>query len=216
MNAQTSHMRAAERRDSPAPMRRAASTQRFPGVEIHESSYVDAGVEIGAGSRIWHFCHILPGVKLGREVIVGQNVMIGPDVSVGDRCKIQNNVSIYQGVTLEEGVFCGPSCVFTNVNNPRAEIERKSEFRQTLVRRGTTIGANATILCGHTIGEYAFIAAGAVVTKDVPAFALMAGVPAKRVGWMSHAGVKLGPDLVCPPTARRYRETAPDRLEECL
>jgi acetyltransferase-like isoleucine patch superfamily enzyme len=149
-------------------------------------------------------------------VIVGQNVMIGPDVTVGDGCKIQNNVSLYKGVTLEEGVFCGPSCVFTNVANPRAEIERKHQFRPTLVRRGATIGANATIICGHVIGQYAFVAAGAVVTADVPAFALMAGVPATRIGWVGHAGVKLGPDLVCPQTARRYREIAPDVLEECV
>jgi UDP-2-acetamido-3-amino-2,3-dideoxy-glucuronate N-acetyltransferase len=184
------------------------------GVHVHESAYVDEGAEIGEGSRIWHFSHILGKVKLGREVTVGQNVMIGPEVTVGDRCKVQNNVSLYKGVTLEDGVFCGPSCVFTNVNNPRAEIERKSEFRRTLVRRGASIGANATIVCGHTIGEYAFIGAGAVVTTDVPAFALMAGVPAKRIGWMSHAGVKLDRNLVCPETGRRYRETAPDQLEE--
>jgi UDP-2-acetamido-3-amino-2,3-dideoxy-glucuronate N-acetyltransferase len=153
-------------------------------------------------------------VTLGKSVIIGQNVVIGPDVKVGDKCKIQNNVSLYKGVVLEEGVFCGPSCVFTNVNDPRAEIERKSEFRPTLVKRGTTIGANATIVCGHTIGEYAFIAAGAVVTKDVPAFALMAGVPAKRIGWMSREGHKLGPDLVCPVTGRRHTEAGPDKLEE--
>jgi UDP-2-acetamido-3-amino-2,3-dideoxy-glucuronate N-acetyltransferase len=186
----------------------------FPGVQIHESAYVDAGVEIGDGTKIWHFSHILGKVKLGKGVIIGQNVVIGPDVVVGDRCKIQNNVSLYKGVTLEEGVFCGPSCVFTNVNNPRAEIERKSEFRPTLVRRGATIGANATIVCGHTIGRYAFIAAGAVVTKDVPDFALMAGVPARRIGWMSRTGAQLGPDLVCPESGCRYRENGADRLEE--
>jgi len=135
-------------------------------------------------------------------------------VTIGDRCKIQNNVSIYKGVTLEEGVFCGPSCVFTNVNNPRAEIERKAEFRQTLVKRGVTIGANATVVCGHTLGEYAFVAAGAVVASDVPAFALVAGVPARRIGWMSREGYKLGPDLVCPGTGRRYREAGPNILEE--
>ena len=166
------------------------------------------------GTRIWHFAHILPRTRIGRDCSFGQNVMVGPDVSVGDGCKIQNNVSIYKGVTLEDGVFCGPSCVFTNVNNPRAEVERKDEFRPTLVKRGATIGANATIVCGHTIGEYAFIAAGAVVTQDVPAFALMAGVPARRIGWMSHAGEKLGPDLVCPRSGRRYREAGPDRIEE--
>jgi UDP-2-acetamido-3-amino-2,3-dideoxy-glucuronate N-acetyltransferase len=198
----------------PRPARPPRVTCGYPGVSIHESAYVDAGVEIGEGSKIWHFSHLLPGVKLGRGVIVGQNVVIGPQVSVGDKCKIQNNVSLYKGVTLEEGVFCGPSCVFTNVNNPRAEIERKSEFRPTLVKRGVTIGANATIVCGYTIGQYAFIAAGAVVTEDVPAFALVAGVPARRIGWMSHAGHKLGPDLVCPGTGRRYREAAPELLEE--
>jgi predicted dehydrogenase/acetyltransferase-like isoleucine patch superfamily enzyme len=188
----------------------------YPGVHIHESAYVDAGVDIGEGSKIWHFSHILGDVTLGKKVIVGQNVVIGPSVKVGNNCKIQNNVSLYKGVTLEDGVFCGPSCVFTNVNNPRAEIERKSEFRPTLVKRGVTIGANATIVCGYKIGEYAFIAAGAVVTEDVPAFALMAGVPAKRIGWMSHAGGKLGPDLICPLTGRRYRETGPNALEEII
>jgi UDP-2-acetamido-3-amino-2,3-dideoxy-glucuronate N-acetyltransferase len=188
--------------------------KRFPGVTIHETAYVDAGVEIGEGTKIWHFSHVLPNVKLGARVIVGQNVVIGPDVTIGDGCKIQNNVSIYKGVTLEEGVFCGPSCVFTNVNNPRAEIERKDEFRPTLVRRGATIGANATIVCGHTIGEYAFVGAGAVVASDVAPFALVAGVPARRIGWMSHAGHKLGPDLVCPGTGRRYREAGSDELQE--
>ncbi|AWM87487.1 Gfo/Idh/MocA family oxidoreductase [Microvirga sp. 17 mud 1-3] len=186
----------------------------YPGVTIHETAYVDAGVEIGAGSKIWHFSHILGNVRLGKNVNVGQNVVIGPKVTVGDNVKIQNNVSVYEGVTLEDGVFCGPSCVFTNVNNPRSEIARKSEYRPTLVRRGASIGANATIVCGHTLGEYSFIAAGAVVAKDVPAFALMAGVPARRIGWMSHAGAKLGPDLVCPETGRRYRETGPHTLEE--
>ena len=141
-------------------------------MQIHPSAFVDEPCEIGAGTRIWHFAHILPRTRIGRDCSFGQNVMVGPDVSVGDGCKVQNNVSIYKGVTLEDGVFCGPSCVFTNVNNPRAEVERKDEFRPTLVKRGATIGANATIVCGHTIGEYAFVAAGAVVTQDVPAFAL--------------------------------------------
>ncbi|HZH12165.1 MAG TPA: Gfo/Idh/MocA family oxidoreductase [Microvirga sp.] len=186
----------------------------YPGVMIHESAYVDPGVEIGEGSKIWHFSHILGNVTLGKNVNVGQNVVIGPKVTVGNNVKIQNNVSVYEGVTLEDGVFCGPSCVFTNVNNPRSEIARKSEYRPTLVKRGASIGANATIVCGHTLGEYSFIAAGAVVAKDVPAFALMAGVPAKRIGWMSHAGAKLGPDLVCPETGRRYREVGPNKLEE--
>ena len=152
------------------------SNARFPGVRIHESSYVDEPVPIGEGTRIWHFCHVLGEVTIGRHCSIGQNVMIGPRVTVGDDCKIQNNVSLYEGVALEDDVFCGPSCVFTNVVNPRSAISRKTEFRPTLVKRGATIGANATIVCGHTIGSYAFIAAGAVVTKDVPDFALMAGV----------------------------------------
>jgi len=200
--------------NAPAASIEAPLTPRFPGVQIHESAFVDDPCEIGAGTRIWHFAHVLPRTRIGRDCSLGQNVMVGPDVSIGDRCKIQNNVSLYAGVTLEDGVFCGPSCVFTNVNNPRAEIERKSEFRKTLVKRGASIGANATIVCGHTVGEYSFVAAGAVVTRDVQPFALMAGVPARRIGWMSHAGVRLGPDLVCPETGRRYQEVGPDELRE--
>ena len=165
---------------------------RFPGVSIHESSYVDDPVAIGEGTVIWHFCHVLAGSTIGRNCSIGQNVMIGPKVTIGSGCKIQNNVSLYQGVALEDDVFCGPSCVFTNVLNPRAFISRKAEFKPTLVRRGATIGANATIVCGHTIGAYAFIAAGAVVTRDVADFALVAGVPARRIGWISHAGERLG------------------------
>lgn len=184
------------------------------GVRVHESSYVDDGCTIGAGTRIWHFSHVLTGSRIGRDCVIGQNVMIGPDVTVGDSCKIQNNVSLYQGVTLEDGVFCGPSAVFTNVLNPRAEVERKAEFRATHVGRGATIGANATIVCGHRIGAYAFIGAGAVVTDDVPAHALVAGVPARRIGWMSHAGERLGADLVCPRTGQRYQEQGADRLIE--
>jgi UDP-2-acetamido-3-amino-2,3-dideoxy-glucuronate N-acetyltransferase len=178
----------------------------LPGVLIHESSYVDAPARIGAGTRIWHFCHILPNTRIGSDCSLGQNVVAGPEVTIGDRCKIQNNVSIYKGVTLEDGVFCGPSCVFTNVNNPRAEVQRMDEARDTLVKRGASIGANATIVCGHTLGEYCFIAAGAVVTGDVPAYAMMAGVPARRIGWMSKAGAKLGTDLVCPIDGSAYRE----------
>ncbi len=185
----------------------------FPGVFIHESAYVDQPTRIGAGTKIWHFVHVLPDCDIGSDCSLGQNVMVGPSVKVGDRCKIQNNVSLYKGVELEDGVFCGPSCVFTNVNNPRAEVERKSEFRKTLVRRGASIGANATIVCGHTLGQFCFIAAGAVVAKDVPDFALMAGGPARRIGWMSKAGVKLGADLVCPEDGSRYRETSDGRLE---
>jgi predicted dehydrogenase len=204
---------ALKRASAPPP---AAIVQRHPDVQIHESAYVDEPCEIGSGSRIWHFVHILPRTRIGRNCSLGQNVMVGADVTIGDGCKIQNNVSIYKGVTLEDGVFCGPSCVFTNVNNPRAEIERKDEFRPTLVKRGATIGANATIVCGHTIGEHAFVAAGAVVTGDVPAFALMAGVPARRIGWVSHDGERLGPDLVCPRSGRRYRESGPDQVEEIV
>ncbi|HEY9164195.1 MAG TPA: acyltransferase [Magnetovibrio sp.] len=183
------------------------------GVSIHESAYVDEPCSIGAGTKIWHFAHVLADCSIGRDCVLGQNVVVGPSVTVGNKVKIQNNVSIYKGVTLEDGVFCGPSCVFTNVNNPRSEIERKDEFRLTLVKRGATIGANATIVCGHTLGEYCFIAAGAVVAGDVPAYALMAGVPAKRIGWMSRAGGKLGDDLVCPIDGTRYRLTQDGLLE---
>ena len=185
----------------------------FPGVFIHESAYVDQPTRIGAGTKIWHFVHVLADCDIGRDCSLGQNVMVGPSVKVGDRCKIQNNVSLYKGVELEDGVFCGPSCVFTNVNNPRAEIERKSEFRKTLVKQGATIGANATIVCGHTLGEYCFIAAGAVVTRDVPAYALMAGVPAQRIGWMSKAGVRLEADMICPVDGTAYRETPDGSIE---
>ncbi|WP_082561122.1 acyltransferase [Devosia sp. Root685] len=155
---------------------------------IHESAYVDEGAIIGEGSRVWHFSHIMGGASIGRNCVLGQNVMVGPGVSVGDNCKIQNNVSLYKGVELEDGVFCGPSCVFTNVVNPRAFLEKKEEFRTTLVRSGASIGANATIVCGVTIGRYALIGAGAVVTRDVPDYALMLGVPARQVGWVNKTG----------------------------
>lgn len=184
------------------------------GAFIHPSAYIDPPAFIGAGTRIWHFCHILPGAHVGRDCVLGQNVMVGAGVRIGDRCKIQNNVSVYPGVTLEEGVFCGPSCVFTNVVNPRAGIERKHEFRPTLVQRGASIGANATIVCGHTLGAYSMIAAGAVVARDVPAFALVAGVPARRIGWVSHDGERLGSGLICPRSGRRYRQVGDGRLEE--
>ncbi len=184
-----------------------------PGVFVHESAYIDAPCRIGKGTKIWHFVHILSDCDIGENCSFGQNVMVGPGVRVGANCKIQNNVALYNGVELEDGVFCGPSCVFTNVNNPRAGIERKSEFAPTRVRRGATIGANATIVCGNELGAYCFIAAGAVVTSDVPAYALMAGVPARRIGWVSAAGRKLAADLVCPETKHRYRETADGRLE---
>jgi acetyltransferase-like isoleucine patch superfamily enzyme len=171
---------------------------------VHPSAVVDDGVQIGAGTRVWHFSHLLTGTRLGAACTIGQNVVIGPDVTVGDRCRVQNNVSLYSGVTLEDGVFCGPSAVFTNVHNPRAEVSRKDEFRTTVVRRGATIGANATIVCGHEIGAYAFIGAGAVVTSDVAPHALVVGNPARAVGWMSHEGERLGPDLVCPRSGQAY------------
>ena len=158
---------------------------------VHESAYVDDGVEVGDGTKIWYFSHILKGSKIGKNCIIGQNVMIGPDVEIGDSCKIQNNVSVYKGVIIEDEVFCGPSCVFTNVYNPRAFIERKHEFKQTLVKRGTTIGANATIVCGTSIGRYAMIGAGAVVKSDVPDYAIVAGVPAKQIGWACKCGTTL-------------------------
>lgn len=177
-----------------------------PGAFVHETAVIDHGAAVAADCKIWHFVHILPRTRVGRGVVMGQNVMAGPDVEIGPGCKIQNNVALYRGVTLEAEVFCGPSCVFTNVMTPRAFIERKDEFLPTLVQRGATIGANATILCGVTIGRYALIGAGAVVTKDVPDYALMAGVPARRVGWVGRAGERLGADLTCSRTGERYRE----------
>ncbi len=163
----------------------------MPDYFVHESSYIDDGAVIGRDTRIWHFSHVMPGAVIGERCNLGQNVVIMPGARLGNNVKVQNNVSIYEGVVLEDDVFCGPSCVFTNVVNPRSHIPRKSEYRETLVRRGTSIGANATILCGLTLGEYSFIGAGAVVRSDVPAFALMVGVPARRVGWMCQCGVRL-------------------------
>ena len=183
------------------------------GVKLHETAWVDAPASIGKGTAIWHYSHVLGGAVIGEDCIIGQNVMIGRGVSVGNRCKIQNNVSVYEGVTLEDGVFCGPSCVFTNVMNPRAEVERKTEFRPTLVKRGASIGANATIVPGVTIGAYAFIGAGAVVTRAVPAHAVMTGVPARRTGWMSRYGEMLGDDLTCPVTDEKYRLAPSGELE---
>ena len=190
-----------------------AHAPHIDGVTIHESAYVDEPCAIGRGTKVWHFAHVLADSTIGEDCVLGQNVVVGPSVTIGNKVKIQNNVSVYKGVMLEDGVFCGPSCVFTNVNNPRSEIERKDEFLDTLVKRGATIGANATIVCGHTLGAYCFIAAGAVVACDVPDYALMAGVPAKRIGWMSRAGRKLGDDLVCPQDGTRYRLNQDGLLE---
>ncbi len=168
-----------------------ATVQLGDGALVHESAYVDDGARVGAGTRIWHFCHVLGGATIGARCSLGQNVVVMNGVRIGENVKIQNNVSVYEGVTLEDDVFCGPSMVFTNVHNPRSAVSRKDEYRPTLVKRGASIGANATIVCGVTIGRYAFIGAGAVITKDVPDHALMAGVPARRIGWMSEAGYRL-------------------------
>lgn len=173
---------------------------------VHESAWVDAPASVGAGSKLWHFVHVLAHTHIGKNCSFGQNVMAGPHVTVGDGCKVQNNVALYKGVTLEDDVFCGPSCVFTNVLTPRAHVERKDEFGETLVKRGATIGANATIVCGNTLGAYCMIAAGAVVTKDVPDYALMAGIPARRIGWVSRAGDRLDESLTCPRTGERYAQ----------
>ena len=176
---------------------------------IHPSAYVDEPYQIGKGSKIWHFCHVMPYARIGEGCILGQNVMVASHVQIGNNVKIQNNVSVYTGVELEDDVFCGPSCVFTNVVNPRSQIVRKSEYKRTLVRRGATIGANATIVCGATIGQYAFIGAGAVVRGEVPDYALMLGVPAIQRGWMSRHGHRLSiPDedgpMNCPESGWRY------------
>jgi UDP-2-acetamido-3-amino-2,3-dideoxy-glucuronate N-acetyltransferase len=182
-------------------------------VFVHESSYVDDGAQIGAGTKIWHFCHVMPGAVIGERCNLGQNVVVMNGVRIGNNVKIQNNVSVYEGVVLEDDVFCGPSMVFTNVMNPRAHVSRKDEYRQTLVRRGTSIGANATIVCGVTLGEYSFVGAGAVVTSDVSAYALVVGVPARRVGWMCQCGERL-PDsgtATCPVCGSSY-ERAGDGL----
>ena len=160
-------------------------------ISIHESAIVDAGAQIGEGSRIWHFVHVCSGAKIGRSCSLGQNVFVGNRVVIGDNCKIQNNVSVYDNVTLEDDVFCGPSMVFTNVYNPRSAITRKDEYRDTLVKTGATLGANCTIVCGVTIGRYAFVGAGAVIQRDVPDYALMVGVPARQIGWMSEFGEQL-------------------------
>lgn len=180
----------------------------------HETAIVDEGAQIGSGSKIWHWVHICGGAQIGEACVFGQNVFVGNNVKIGNNVRVQNNVSIYDNVFLEDDVFCGPSMVFTNVYNPRSAISRKDEYRDTFVKRGATLGANCTIVCGVSIGEYAFIGAGAVVNKDVAPYALMVGVPARRIGWMSEHGVQLKPDpelkgrWLCPETGSRYEESA--------
>lgn len=171
---------------------------------VHETSYVDSGTEIGSGTKIWHFCHIMSGAKIGHDCSLGQNVNVGSKAEIGNRVRVQNNVSVYDDVILEDDVFCGPSCVFTNVINPRAFVERKHEYKKTVICRGASIGANATIVCGVTVGAYAFIGAGSVVTKDVPDYGLVYGTPAKQRGWMCICGTKLNDDLSCPDCEKQY------------
>ncbi len=178
---------------------------------VHESSFVDDGAVIGTGTKIWHFCHIMPDAHIGEGCSLGQNVVVMSRTRIGNNVKIQNNVSIYEGVVLEDDVFCGPSCVFTNVSTPRSHVSRREEYAETLVRRGASIGANATVVCGVTLGEYAFIGAGAVVTSDVPAYGLMVGVPARRVGWMCRCGERLphgGGAATCARCGSSYHEEA--------
>lgn len=191
-----------------------------PNFYVHPSAYVDEPCQIGQGTKIWHFCHVLAGAAIGAGCVLGQNVMVAGSAVIGDNVKIQNNVAVYDGVVLEDDVFCGPSCVFTNVINPRSQIVRRHQYQTTLVKRGATIGANATIVCGATIGRYAFIGAGAVVRGDVPDYALMLGVPATQKGWMSRHGHRLvtqngAGDWICPESGWRYQEESPGRLR-CL
>jgi UDP-2-acetamido-3-amino-2,3-dideoxy-glucuronate N-acetyltransferase len=185
----------------------------------HQSAFIDQPVEIGDDTKIWHFCHVQKGARIGRGCVFGQNVNVGGDVFIGDYVKVQNNVSIYTGTTIEDYVFLGPSCVLTNVTNPRAEINRHDLYERTIIRRGASVGANATVVCGVTVGRYAFIAAGAVVPKDVPDYALIVGVPGRRVGWISRHGLPMHADeggiFRCPESGLRYREVAPDILR-CL
>lgn len=187
---------------------------------VHESAYVDDGAQIGEGTKIWHFAHVMPRARIGKRCIFGQNTNVDNDVVIGDNVKVQNNVSIYTGTVIEDDVFLGPSCVLTNVTNPRSQVKRHRLYEKTILRRGATVGANATIVCGIEIGRYAFIAAGAVVAKNVPDYALMMGCPARQHGWMSRHGHRLGqPDaegnLICPESGYRYREVEPDMLR-CL
>ena len=178
--------------------------------QVHETAIVDEGAKIGSNSKIWHWSHVCAGAQIGSEVSLGQNVFVGNKVIIGDKCKIQNNVSLYDNVYLEEGVFCGPSMVFTNVYNPRSLIERKNEYRDTFIKKGASLGANCTIVCGVTVEKFAFVAAGAVINKDVPAYALMAGIPAKQIGWMSEYGEKLdlpvsgNAETICKHSGQKY------------
>lgn len=185
----------------------AITAEKNVGVFVHQSSFVDDGAVIGEGTKVWHFCHVSGGAKIGRRCSLGQNCYVGNRVVIGDNVRIQNNVSVYDNVTLEDDVFVGPSAVFTNVNNPRSAFPRKDEYRDTVVKKGASIGANATIVCGHSVGEGAFVAAGAVVTKDVLAFSLVAGVPAKRIGWMCRCGEKLPESLACAGCNRRFEKS---------
>ena len=180
----------------------------------HESAYVDEGAVIGAGTRVWHFVHVMPGARVGQRCSLGQNVNVGSRAVLGNGVKVQNNVSIYDDVDIEDDVFCGPSMVFTNVINPRAFVERKHEYLKTLVKKGASIGANATIVCGSTLGEYCFVGAGSVVTKDVPAYAMVYGSPARVRGWVCRCGVKLGDDLKCPACALSYRRDGEGLMPE--
>ena len=192
-------------------MKKMNKKYNYPDVFVHETSYIDENVTIGTGTKIWHFSHVLDDCKIGENCSLGQNVVVGPKVNIGNHVKIQNNVSVYEGVTLEDGVFCGPSCVFTNVHNPRSKIVRKNEYRKTLVQKGVTLGANCTIVCGVALGKFSFIGAGAVISKYVPNYALMVGVPAKQVGWMSEYGEKLdlplkgNAETICKHTNQKYQ-----------
>jgi UDP-2-acetamido-3-amino-2,3-dideoxy-glucuronate N-acetyltransferase len=208
-----------EKRISLANHRKASPAKKYSnnGFFVHESSQVDDGVEIGVGTKIWHFSHVLTGSRVGKKCILGQNVVIGPDVIIGNGCRIQNNVSVYKGVRLEDEVFCGPSIVFTNVYNPRAHIRRMDELRPTLVKKGATLGANCTIVCGHIIGSYAFVGAGAVVTRDVPDYALMMGNPARQKGWVCSCGIPMvfnEDRATCQGCGNKYRKLENGTVKE--